>query len=106
MIEESLYPESAAGRDVQRLAQAKARFAGHYEATDALLAGRDFLVDTFSVADIGTFIMLNTAVTLGVPPDPGLGNLARWLARLAERPSIANELGEMQKFLAESLGGR
>ena len=105
VIEESLYPESAAGRDAQRLADAKARFAVHYAATNTRLAGRDFLVDAFSVADIGTFIMLNTAVTLGVAHDPGLSDLAGWLARLAERPAIANELGEMQEFLAESLGG-
>ncbi len=100
LTEESLYPAGPAGRDGARLDHARAELARHHAELDKLLADCEYLCGDFTVADIGTFIMLGAAATLGAPPDGQHANLQAWLVRVGQRPSVAKEMGEMQAALA------
>lgn len=53
----------------------------------------------FSVADIGSFIMLSTAATLGAPLASSCTHLAGWLARVAGRPAVRRELEAMSAYV-------
>jgi len=68
---------------------ADARFA----IVEKHLAGREFLLDTFSIADAYLFTVLNwTAATpLKLDAYPAI---QAYVARLSTRPSIAKALGE------------
>jgi len=103
LIEESLYPPGASNRDPDRLRDAKAKLAQHYQQLDKQLADRDYLVGDFSVADIGMFVFTNCAVLLGAPVADGLSNLNAWLDRMSARPAVATDLRDMQQHLAQTL---
>jgi glutathione S-transferase len=66
------------------------------------LAGREYLLERFSVADAYLFTVLNWAAVTGV-------NLAEWPAvqayhqRLLQRPSVARAFGEERDLYAASL---
>jgi len=81
----------AAPAEVKAYAQglADARFA----IVEKHLGGRDFLLDTFSIADAYLFTVLNwTAATpLKLDTYPAI---TAYVARLSQRPSIAKALGE------------
>ena len=66
---------------------------------DKQLAGRELLCDRFSVADIGTFIMVATAATLGAPPEPSHAHLGAWLGRVSQRPAVRREMDGMTSFV-------
>jgi glutathione S-transferase len=100
LIEEAFYPAPEVGRDTKRLDAARAAIAALQAELDAELAGREYLCDDYSVADIANFVMLSAAATMGAPPDPGLGNLAGWLGRTGARPAVGKELAAMQGFVA------
>jgi glutathione S-transferase len=70
---------------------ARAAIARHYDALDKELAGGEFLCGAFSVADIGTFIMVNAATTLGAAPGDAHANVHAWLARTRARPAVRRE---------------
>ncbi len=101
LIEESLYPAAPEGRDAARLDHARAELARHHAELDKLLSDRSYLCGDFTVADIGTFLMLGAAATLGAPPAAQHGNLAAWLARVGQRPAFAKEMAAMQTAVAE-----
>jgi glutathione S-transferase len=67
---------------------------------DRYLAGRDYLLDRFSVADAYLFTVLNWSTATGI-------DLARWpavkdyYARMRQRPSIAKALAEERALYAE-----
>jgi len=98
-IEEVFYPAQGE-RDEARAERAEAELHRHYAVLDRELAGREFLCGAFSVADIGTFIMLNAAATLGVPPGAEHPNLAAWLERSGARPAVKRESEGMRAFVA------
>jgi glutathione S-transferase len=68
---------------------ADARFA----IVEEHLGGREFLLDTFSIADAYLFTVLNwtSATPLKLDANPAI---QAYVARLATRPSIAKALGE------------
>lgn len=99
LIEETFYPMTESERNPERKARAQKALGEHFARLDDELRGGDYLCGSFSVADIGTFIMVNATATLGVAPGPELERLVRWDARLRERPSIATEVGEMTNFV-------
>jgi glutathione S-transferase len=103
LIECSFYPPGAGGRDEARLARARAELAREYERLDKELAGRATLCDAFSVADIASFIMVNTATALGAAPADAHGSLRGWQARVLARPSVRREVEGMQAVVAEQL---
>jgi len=55
---------------------------------DTQLAGREYLCDDYSIADIANWCWAVTHEWSGIDID-GMGNLQAWLARLAERPAVA-----------------
>ena len=55
---------------------------------DGQMEGRDYICgDRFTFADILLYAWIECFEPLGQPIDPGLGNIAAWRARVAERPS-------------------
>jgi glutathione S-transferase len=57
---------------------------------DGLIAGRKYIVgDRFTLADIHLWVFLNFAGEVGQKLDPANKNLTAWMARVAERPSVA-----------------
>jgi glutathione S-transferase len=100
LIEEVFYPAGAASRDDRRIESARAQIAGHFEALDERLEGRDFLCGGFSIADIGVFVMASTALTLGSAPSETQSHLLGWLARTGGRPAVKTEIEGMQAFVA------
>ena len=100
LIEEAFYPAADGSRDTERLAAAHAALAEQHAGLDAQLAGREFLCDAFSVADIATFVMLNAAATLGAPPAESHTALRAWLDRVGARPAVREEVEGMQRFVA------
>ena len=59
------------------------------------LANREYLCESFSVADIAYFLTVSFAVQLGTPPHGDYPNLAGWLMRMTARPCIAREMEAM-----------
>ncbi len=55
---------------------------------EGFLAGREFLADEFSLADIAFVPAVLNLSRLGVEVDPRLRNVTAWLSRLRQRPSI------------------
>jgi len=55
---------------------------------EAMLAGKEFLVGDFSLADVAFVPRVLTLEQLGIELDPRLENVAAWIARLRERPSV------------------
>ena len=105
LIEESLYPAPPEGRDPARLEAARAGLDARFLELDKELAGREYLCGEFSVADIGTFIMLSAAANLGHAPGAELSGLTGWLARVRARPTCRREMEGMAAFLAKALAG-
>lgn len=103
LIEESLYPAPPGGRDAGRLEGAKARLDATFTGLDKELAGREYLCDRFSVADLATFVMTSAAANLGHPPAQTHARLLGWLARVAARPAVAREMQAMNAFLRDTL---
>jgi GST-like protein len=62
----------------------KARLAGYFRNVDARLAGREFIADEFSVADLALYPVVNIRKALA----EGMPNLNAWLARMGARPGV------------------
>ena len=69
---------------------------------DAHLADRDFLLDRFSVADAYLFTVLNWKIATPVDLERW-PNVARYYARMKERPSVARALAEEHALYAAEL---
>ena len=73
-----------------------------FDALEEALAGRDFLCDRFSVADIAGFLLVRFATTLGVAPGESHAKLRAWADRVGARPSVAHEFEAMLRAAASS----
>jgi GST-like protein len=62
-----------------------------YEVLDARLAGREFLVDDYSIADIANFAWVRSYEWAGVDVT-GLDNLSGWLEQIGQRPAVQRGL--------------
>lgn len=101
LIEEAFYPASDEGRDEARLAIARKQLHDVYAQLEREIAGRTWLCDTYSVADIGCFVMISAAGTLGCPPDADrCPELSAWMARNLAREASSREVTTMQAFVA------
>ena len=99
LIDQGFYPAGSGGRDEAALGAARAAIGRFGDECEKDLADRAFLCGEFGVADIATFVFLSTAATLGAKPRPDQQQLGRWLARVAARPAVAQEVSEMQAFV-------
>jgi glutathione S-transferase len=98
LIDGGFYPSSSP-EVAQRLERAQRELAALHVELDKELAGREYLCDRFSVADIGNFIMLSTGATLGAPPATSCTHLSAWLGRVGARPAVRRELEAMMGFV-------
>ena len=99
LIDGGFYPAAADTAATQRIQDAKRELAALHLLLDKELSGREYLCDRFSVADIGNFVLLSTAATLGAPPAGSLTQLGAWFARVAQRPAVRQELEAMTGFV-------
>ena len=98
LIDGGFYP-NASPEAAKRVADARRAIASLHGELDKQLTGREHLCDRFSVADIGTFVFVSTAATLGAAPDAAHAHLGAWLARVAQRPAVRRELEAMTSFV-------
>ena len=81
-------PEAAAGL--------KATVQKRLAWLDGLMEGRTFVAGhRFTIADIVLYCALDFGGSVGQPLDPACGRVARWMARVAERPSARASLHPM-----------
>jgi GST-like protein len=59
-----------------------------FEVLDGQLAGREYLCDDYSIADVATWPWVVTHEWSGIEID-GLDHLQAWLERMARRPAVA-----------------
>jgi len=89
-------PDTARRQEQERAAaKAEEMLLVHYAARAAKLGDQEYLCDTFSVADIATFMTIHHGLRLGAPPLLDRQNLSSWHSRLAKRPSFASVIAEM-----------
>jgi len=98
LIDGGFYPAAPDTASDQRMQEARRELGALHLALDKELSGRESLCDRFSVADIGNFVLLSTAATLGAPPAGSLTQLGAWFTRVAQRPAVRRELEEMTSF--------
>jgi glutathione S-transferase len=94
LIQEVFY-QPARGRDEARIARARESIARHYDDLEAKLGDRTFLCDAFSVADVGYFLTITFATSLGAPLADRHARLRAWYERVLGRPSVAAEVAGM-----------
>jgi glutathione S-transferase len=105
LIEGAFYGAASGKGDPSRVEAGRAALTRRYDALDKELAGREYLCGAFSVADIGTFIMVNAAATLGAPPDDAHSRVRDWLTRTRARPAVGREVDAMNAYVAKALAG-
>jgi glutathione S-transferase len=101
LIEEAFYPSDAP--DGARIARARDGVAGIHEAWDKQVAGRACFGDDFGIADIGAFVMLHAAATLGAPISESRTHLRGWFERTGARPAVRREVEAMTAFVARAM---
>jgi glutathione S-transferase len=98
LIDGGFYP-SASPEAAARVAEARRAIGLLHGELDKQLAGREYLCERFSVADIGSFVFVATGATLGAPPDASHAHLGAWLGRMARRPAVRREMEAMTSFV-------
>jgi glutathione S-transferase len=74
----------------------------HYANLDKELAGREYFVGEFSRADIAICPHLGATAFMGYPVSESYPNLAQWVARMNERPSIQRASQEAMTAFGQS----
>ena len=75
-------------RDAEKLRRYQAEVSRVLGRLEGGLEGKEFLVGTFSLADIAFVPRALILAQLGVELDPRLHNVTAWIARLRELPSV------------------
>lgn len=89
-----------ATRDPAKVTAAGEAIRRAYDGLEATLAdGREFLCGAFGIADLAWYLPVSFAAFYGVAPASTQLRLAGWLARMAARPSVANETRSMTEAL-------
>src|SRR5688572_14016918 len=70
---------------------ARSKIASRYRLIDQHLAGRDYILGRFSVADAYLFVMTNWAAFAKTPLD-AFPNLSAWFERMKARPAVKEAL--------------
>jgi len=77
-----------AERDQEKLTTSRQQVARMLAVIDGSLAGRNWLVGNFSLADVAFAPRIVILPALGVTVDPEWRNLASWIQRLNQRASV------------------
>jgi glutathione S-transferase len=94
-----MFMKPEAERDAALVAATLEAYGGYLGALERRLAGREYLCDAFSVADIASWIGLAFAQTLGV--DVGdRPALRAWYGRMGERPTVRAEFEQIMAAAA------
>jgi glutathione S-transferase len=101
LVREVLLKPDPATRDSQAVAATKAELARQYERLDRELGKHEYLCGEFTVADISCFSPINIASLMEGAPPAQFGNLATWLSRIQNRPSVARYLAEFGDALKQ-----
>jgi len=91
LIREVFYKPTGAGRDEALVAKARAGIAAQYDELERR-AGDAHLCGDFTVADVGYFLTITFATSLGAPLGDGHPRLKAWYERVQARPAVAKEL--------------
>ena len=75
-------------RDEERLKRYQLEVERGLARLEASLAGKEYLVGTFSLADVAFAPRVLVLPQLGVDVDPRLRQVIAWIERLRERPSV------------------
>jgi glutathione S-transferase len=78
---------------------ARAGAAQFYDAMEKLIAGREFLCETFSYADIAFYMAHVFGARMGAPMIAATPNLVAWRDRMTARPAVRAVVGPMAAFL-------
>jgi glutathione S-transferase len=88
LIQEMRKPEGE--RDAQRVDGAKAEIIKAFDRIEKELNGKEYLVGSFSLADIAFMSNIELLDRFVIPVDPGTyKRTVEWIARLKARPSFA-----------------
>ncbi|TMA81402.1 MAG: glutathione S-transferase family protein [Deltaproteobacteria bacterium] len=82
-----------AERDQEKLTTSRQQVARMLAVIDGSLAGRNWLVGNFSLADVAFAPRIVILPALGVTVDPEWRNLASWIQRLNQRASVHDLTG-------------
>lgn len=75
-------------QDAERLARYRNELQRGLKRLEAFLAGKEYLVGDFSLADVAFIPALLILPRLGVEVDPALRGVTAWINRLKQRPSV------------------
>jgi glutathione S-transferase len=92
LIREVFYKPDGAGRDQAAVAAAQQAIATHYDRLERQLGEQPFLCGDLSVADIGYFMTITFATSLGQGLTDSHPGLQAWYARVLARPAFGREL--------------
>ena len=92
LIREVFYRPDGAGRDEAAVAAAKTAIAAHYDGLERQLGKQPFLCGDASVADIGYFMTITFATSLGQGLTEKHPGLQAWYGRALARPAFGREL--------------
>ncbi len=106
LIDSAFYPSGDDAETAAELAAARDAISTLHRDLDKALVGREYLCGAFTFADIGCFVMVSSAATLGAAPAPELQNLGAWLARTGARTAVRRELTALTVYAAEARSGR
>ncbi len=92
LVREVFYKADGVGRDATVVEAAKRSIADHYDRLERRLGEQPHLCGDFTVADIGYFMTITFATSLGQGLGAAHPGLQAWYGRLLGRPSVAREL--------------
>jgi glutathione S-transferase len=92
LIREVFYKPDGNGRDEAAVAAARAAIAAHYDRLERRLGEQAWLCGDLSVADIGYFMTITFATSLGQGLTDAHPGLQAWYGRALARPAFAREL--------------
>ncbi|MEX0806756.1 MAG: glutathione S-transferase family protein [Candidatus Binatia bacterium] len=87
LIQEIRKPEGE--RDTQRIENAKGEITKGFDRIETELEGREYLADSFSLADIAFMPNIDLLDRFGITVDAKYQNTVAWIDRLKGRPSFA-----------------
>lgn len=82
---------------------ARGEAAQYYRSMERVLAGRAFLAETYSYADIAFFMAQLFGARKGAPITAETPNLLAWRERMLSRPAVRKVAGAMAEYL-DSIG--
>jgi glutathione S-transferase len=100
LVRELFTKTDDATRDMAGVTAAMEALKRRFAALDDALAGREYLCDRFTVADIATFMVVGFAAIFGITPTEGQPHLRAWTERARARPTIAGEFEAMTRAAA------